>query len=104
MPYRLEYFDAPKDLSIKVYAELPDGYSEVKFGLGYKEADLNSEHWGEGKEFSMYYCSHCDGWIYGEPHKYHIDTLRPEQLAGRRGDEYFCRRCGERVGFWGTVS
>ena len=62
------------------------------------------EYFGEGMEHYAYYCGNCKGWIMGEPNDYYINNLAPEHLAGRRGHDYYCRRCGENVGFSGIVS
>lgn len=105
MPYKQVWFDASKDENIEVYRDLPPEYHERKFGLwGVKQAELNVEYWKDDKELWMYECHHCNGWIKGEPNKYEINTLRPSQLAGRQGTEFYCRRCGNQIGFMGIMS
>lgn len=76
MPYRMQWTPAPKDESLIVHKEKPEGRS--------------------------YKCRYCDGWIEGQPNRYKIDTLA--LLAGRRGTEEYCRRCGQKIRFFGVIS
>lgn len=101
MPYVQHYVPAPKNMDLKVYPDLPGGYVEERIWLihGYREARKS------GSFDTMYFCDlDCKGWIEGEPNDYPVNTLEPEHLAGRRGREYFCRRCGRQIAFIGLMS
>jgi hypothetical protein len=99
MPYRQVWEPAPKDFTVEVLPELPEGYKELN-GIAagfYKEAVNRKDIFD-----NFYYCKRCGGWIKGKPNSYKVDTLAP--LSGRRGTEYYCRRCGEEIGFTGVMS
>jgi len=100
MPYRQSWFDAPKNMSLTVHKELPDGIPEQKLSFGTREA------WGtvNGEFKTFHFCRYCGGWIEGHANQYEVNTLNASQLSGRQGTEYHCQRCGERIGFMGMVS
>jgi hypothetical protein len=97
MPYHLVWEPAPKDESLTVFKELPDGYEKHSlsiFGFDEVHKGLNT----------MYFCYHCNGWIEDYPNTFSINTLNSSRLAGRCGTEFFCRRCGKEIGFIGMMS
>ena len=49
-----------------------------------------------------YFCPVCNGWIPCDPYRHEVNTLAP--LAGRKGTEFYCRRCGGEIGFSGVMS
>lgn len=102
MPYRMVYEEPPKDPSLPVITELPEGYKEPELRwAGYREARHEARPYG----MKVYYhCPHCKGWLEGHPNGYGVNTLDTSRLAGRRGTEYFCKRCGWEVGFSGIMS
>lgn len=102
MPYRNQWFDAPKDMSLTVHKELPEGVEEGRFAFvrNMREASGMS---GD-KYLFFYFCKRCGGWIEGHANEYSVNTLNPSQLSGRRGTEYFCCRCGEQIAFNGMMS
>ena len=114
MPYRLQWYDAPSDFSIKVLLRdkdnPPKGYHTTPYlSRGYPEATIDPAVIEKAEDLDhrvlMYYhCPHCEGWIAGEPNQYHENTLVAGQLGGRSGDVYYCRRCGHEIGFVGMVS
>lgn len=99
MPYRTIWEPAPKDMSLHVLSELPDGYSTGNYSLlsmiGIREAR-------KGFTENMYFCDRCNGWIKGYPNEYKVDNLG--LLSGRHGTEYYCLRCGHEMGFMGVMS
>lgn len=102
MPYSLHYEPAPSDMSLPVLKELPDGVTEESFTLGVvREASgkPTEEGWPH-----YHFCPHCNGWIEGYPNEFPVNTFAPQHLAGRKGTEYFCRRCGHEIGFLGLMS
>jgi len=101
MPFRprYEHFEFPKLLDLPVFKEPPEG-AEEGFSMGFKS--LRSRH---PKPFrSWHFCHHCAGWIEGEPHENRVNTLDGSRLSGRRGTEFFCRRCAKEIGFSGLMS
>ena len=101
MPYRMVYEPAPKNMELLVYPDLPKEYAEQPHWL------TIPFRWARHTETyeEMYFCDHdCKGWIEGNPNKYHVNTLEPEHLAGRRGEEFYCRRCGRQIAFVGLMS
>jgi len=104
MPFRQQYFPAPQDRSLPVYHDLPPEYVASRF-LDSHNATIKAEHYGEGKEQFMHYCRYCLGWIPGQANEFPINTMSHRHpLGGRQGTEYYCRRCGEQIGFSGIVS
>lgn len=101
MPWRQEWFDAPKNTQLTVYKELPIGITERGWQLtSLKEAT----GYIDGKFKTFHFCYHCGGWIEGHANQYEVNTLSPNQLAGRQGIEYFCLRCGDHIAFDGMMS
>lgn len=101
MPYKLVHFDAPKDMTLPVFSSLPEGFVEERDVL------LTVNRIAQNGMFPrsfMYHCHWCDGWIQGEPNEFKVNTLESEHLAGRRGIEYYCCRCGREIGFSGMMS
>lgn len=102
MPYHQVYTPAPKDFSIEVVQELPEGIVEQhRSFLGHLR-----EARGEGKRWlEVYtYCRHCKGWVKAASNMYSINTLDTRSLSGRNGQEYYCARCGEQLAFLGMMS
>jgi hypothetical protein len=93
IPYKMRWVPAPKDEMLNVLQEIPEGLLDSL----YRQYGIV-----EDKFVCFHKCKKCGGWIEGEPTEYHIDTLRP--LSGRRGTEYYCRRCGHQIGFIGMMS
>lgn len=99
MPYRMVYEPAPKHLSMPVLKALPDGIHELRFSFnGIREASGMVDDHIENYHF----CPRCGGWIEGSVNEYEVNTMGP--LSGRQGTEYYCRRCGEEIGYIGAVS
>lgn len=100
MPFIQRWVPAPKDESLPVFAELPPGRIEKRSSawLGFKRIYVENVFY--------YYCDRtCSGWIQGrKPNMFSINTLSPERLAGRRGRQFYCCRCGEQIGFIGVRS
>lgn len=98
MPWQQRWVPAPKNKSLPVLKELPPGQQRVQDSWlgGAKTGYVNGEpyHW----------CDRCGGWIEGEANEYSVNTLNSSMLCGRRGKEYYCRRCGEEIGFMGMRS
>lgn len=102
MPWKQTYEPAPKDMSLVVLKELPEGvtehqelFSRIKTAAGKPSA----EGWPH-----YYFCRYCGGWIEGYPNEYRVNTMDSYRLSGRRGTESHCIRCGEQIGFSGMVS
>ncbi len=103
MPYRQVYFDAPKDESLPVYKELPEGYTGRRSIFGVKEA--HRAHYDDpGAPYALHWCDRCGGWIPSNAECFQENTLAPHMLAGRSGHTYYCRRCGREVAFIGIMS
>lgn len=102
MPYRHQWFDAPKDTSLSVLKSLPSDVSEDRLNdlFNLKQA----AGYVDGQYKTFHFCPHCGGWIEGHANQYEVNTLNSGHLAGRRGTEFFCCRCGERIGFFGMMS
>jgi hypothetical protein len=105
MPWKQVYVPPPQDMSLRVWHknELPPNVRFETIGLGFRqfeEASLITDtvwlHW--------YECRHCNGWIEGYANQYSVNTLDSSRLAGRRGTEWYCRRCGEQIAFLGMMS
>ncbi len=102
MPWTQHWFDAPKDMSLTVHKELPEGITEgapftfagVKEATGYVDKGYKTFH----------FCDRCGGWIEGYANQFEVNNLNSNMLAGRKGTEYFCRRCGTEIGFFGLMS
>ena len=93
------WIDPPTHKNLPVLSELPPGFYEVVRSLGPRisRSQINFEE--------MHFCdSGCNGWIPGEATEFRVNTLEPEHLAGRRGTEYYCRRCGGHLAFIGIMS
>jgi hypothetical protein len=93
MPYEMRWVPVPKDETLEVHQEIPQGLMD----WGYHRAGFVN-----GQYFQFHECKKCGGWITGRPAEYRIDTLGP--LCGRKGIEYYCRRCGYQIGFDGWMS
>jgi hypothetical protein len=94
MPYIQQWIPAPIDKSIPVLEEMPEGAREFSTGLSYRICHV--------KGIEYHYCPECKGWIEGSPNEFKVDTLAP--LVGRRGIEYYCKRCGYELAFIGIMS
>lgn len=102
MPYRQEYFEAPKNLSLPVHKELPDGVEEGRLSFIHNLKEASG--YIDGHYVWFHFCKRCGGWIEGQPNGYEVNTLSSHQLSGRRGTEYHCCRCGEQIAFSGIMS
>lgn len=91
MPYRLEYFDSPQNMHLKVYHELPDGY--VKNPNIDFEAWLQPEYYWMGRPIVLHYCEHCKGWVEG----------MFARLLCKEGEKCCCRRCGRTLYIKGRI-
>ena len=107
MPYIQEWVEPKKSLKLKVHIELPSGYLEVdknsSISRQYRMASIGGEPFAIPDK-SLHFCDKCNGWINGWPNDYEINTLDGRRLAGRRGTEYHCARCGHKIGFFGMMS
>jgi hypothetical protein len=106
MPYREVWYPAPTNESLPVLSELPTGYEEDRWRMGARQATarfgLDGHPHFEAKPRAYHYCHRCGGWVPGEPYTSEVSNLGP--LSGRKGTEYYCRRCGKEIGFVGMVS
>ncbi len=102
MPYKIAWVEPDKNLNLKVYPYLPDGYVERKELLfqQYRYATLRVDSTLE----SVHYCPECNGWVEGDCNKYEVNTLDGRRLSGRRGTDFHCARCGYKLGFFGMMS
>lgn len=104
MPWKQVYEPAPKDMSLKVWREneLPDGTIIETEDLfrNFRAANL----WLDDQLQHWYECRHCGGFIEGHYNQYEVNTLNSYRLSGRKGIEYYCRRCGEQIAFNGWMS
>ncbi len=102
MPFRQQWFDAPKDMSLTVHKNLPEGVFEDQFRF----LDYLKEAHGyvDGRHVVFHFCKRCGGWIEGHANQYEVNTLNSGRLSGRRGTEYYCCRCGEQIAFSGLMS
>lgn len=114
MPFKMKYVEPSKNPKLESWEELPKGYKESSIRLaGYRIASKVCEveilEAIREMPFMLYYCKGnvlqdlpgC-GWVEGTPNDYKINTLAP--LAGRRGTEYYCAKCGAKIGFIGVIS
>jgi hypothetical protein len=114
MPYRQIWVEPDKNPRLESWEELPKGYVESSIRLGgYRNASkvMEIEVLEALREmpFMLYYCEGdtiqdlpgC-GWVEGRPNEYKINTLGP--LSGRRGVEFYCAKCGAKMGFRGAIS
>jgi hypothetical protein len=96
MPYRKQWFDAPKDMNLKVYQSCPEGYGEYSIGI-------TLFHFGVSPSGKLAYrCRWCEGWIIGKPSEYEENTI--EVLSGRKGWASYCIRCGKEIDFFGECA
>lgn len=103
MPYRQVYEPAPKDMNLPVIkeGELPAGVEEKRWTL----SSLREAAGMVGDEYLVFhFCHWCKGWIPGHANEYRVNTLDSSRLAGRQGQEYYCKRCGQEIGFSGLMS
>lgn len=97
--------DMPKNMSLEVLADLPADYVEIDSPIA--DPYRHAARYHDERHISLdilTYCHWCKGWIAGEPNWRKINTLEPEFLAGRKGVEYHCQRCGQPIAFFGMVS
>jgi hypothetical protein len=104
MPWKLHFEEAPKNLNLTVYKELPLGLVIKSDWLRSFKIAGKPTPGGWVSETHCYCNRDCQGWIEGIPNEYKVNTLAPHQLAGRQGTEYYCLRCGEQIAFFGVVS
>lgn len=98
----------PKDLKkIKVIPgsekEIPPGFAPYFLCMG-SGSVLRSADEGKPDEEAefLHFCPSCMGWVEGKPDMLREDTSGP--LCGRKGTSTSCRRCGRKIGFFGSVS
>lgn len=100
MPYKSEWFDAPKNMSVQVFKDLPENYiEEPRYFLN------KSFRIAKTAKYSFaYFCNHkeCKGWILELPNEYEENTIGI--LSGRKGTVFYCVRCGNEIGFEGMYS
>lgn len=102
--YNAEYFEFPKNMSLSVHKELPEGF-EVRSIFGDWEAwKVSTRDNPGGKLLFLTKCHHCGGWVEGRAHEHRIDNLDGSRLCGRRGKEYYCPRCAKEIHFSGMMS
>jgi hypothetical protein len=97
MPWKYEWFDAPKNPDLPVQKQLPPGARQWHFLYEFQAIDPAGEvhHWT--------LCKHCEGWIPAKVNEYPVNTLDDNRKTGRKGTEYYCPRCGKEIHFSGTV-
>ena len=104
MPWKQVWEPSPSDLNMPVLTELPEGVNEQSNHwtsmVGLREANGRID--GEWVTFT--HCNYCKGWIKGGAFESQVNTLDSRRLAGRQGTEYYCRRCGHELAFFGMVS
>lgn len=89
-------------MSLTVHKELPAGVVEhVPLFGGLREARGTA---ADGVYHMFHYCARCGGWIEGNANTYHENTHMPHMLAGRKGETYYCKRCGREIAFVGIMS
>lgn len=101
MPFKQVWFDAPKDMSIQVFKDLPEGYTEEDKGFFAQSFRI-----AKTEKYSFaYFCNHkeCKGWILKLPNEYEENTI-DGFLSGRKGTAFYCVRCGNEIGFEGMYS
>lgn len=103
--YRPEHFEFPKNMSLPVFKELPEGF-EIRSFFGEWEAwnRPNFQNPSKEKLRILTKCHHCGGWVEGRAHKHHVNNLDGSRLCGRRGTEYYCPRCANEIHFSGMMS
>jgi len=94
MPYEQHWIPAPKDMSLPVRKDIPEGVEQN--WLGYRSVT-------KGGLVRWYHCHYCDGWIEGHPSDYEVNN-NLGSLGGREGTEYYCKRCGEEIAFFGKMA
>lgn len=101
MPYRQVYEPEPKDPTLEVVTELPDGITEQRsMSFRLREARGSGDRY-----FEVYtYCSDCGGWVKSQSNMYTVNNLNSRALAGRSGMEYYCVRCAKQLAFHGIMS
>lgn len=102
MPYRNQWSDAPKDMSLPVLKELPEGVAEGRLAFIHNLKEASG--YVDGHYVFYTFCKRCGGWIEGHANSFSVNTLNSSQLSGRKGTEYFCCRCGEQIAFMGMMS
>jgi hypothetical protein len=102
MPYRNQWFDAPKDTSLIVHKELPEGVEVDRLSFIHNLREASG--YVNGRYTFFTFCKRCGGWIEGHANEYEVNTLNSSRLSGRRGTEYHCCRCGEQIAFMGMMS
>lgn len=100
MPFQMVWVPAPNNMNLPVLVDLPEDFRKIEMFSEVKEAD----GYIDGKYTVFYYCMFCKGWIEGHANEYHVDDLHAHVLAGRRGFEYYCKRCGKEIAFSGVMS
>lgn len=105
MPWKQVYVPPPQDMSLRVWHknELPPNVRFETIGLGFRQF-AEATVFGHDTFQHWYECRHCNGWIEGYANQFDVNTLDSSRLAGRRGTEWYCRRCGEQIAFIGLMS
>lgn len=89
MPYQTIFIPAARDQSLPLLPDLPSFAALRPLDFD----DLTEAHGRtpDGNMHHFYSCPCCKGWIEGVPSVY--------PLPDKRGKEFCCIRCGERIGF-----
>jgi hypothetical protein len=98
MPIEYVGKPAPKNMSLAISQELPDGFVENYVWSFVKQLRMANN----SKSELIYFCHsrECNGWILGEPMENEEYTI----LSGRDGTAYYCCRCGYEISFVGRIS
>jgi len=93
VPFEYVWKPAPKNLSLLVSQELPDGFVENYIWSFVRKIRVASN----SKDELAYFCDSkvCNGWILGEPMENEEYTI----LSGRNGTAHYCSRCGDEISF-----
>jgi hypothetical protein len=93
MPFEYVWKAAPRDLSLPLSQELPEGFVENYVWSFIRQIRMA----GNNRYESAYYChsKECNGWIFGAP----LENEEYAILAGREGTAYYCGRCGHEISF-----
>ena len=98
MPFEYVWKPAPKNMSLPVSQELPDGFVE-----NYVWSFVKQIRVANNRKYELAYFCHseeCHGWISGEP----MENEEYTKLSGRDGTAHYCCRCGHEISFVDRLS
>jgi hypothetical protein len=98
MPFEYVWKPAPKNMSLAVSQELPDGFVE-----NYVWSFVKQFRVANNSKYELAYFCHskeCHGWILGGPMENEEYTI----LSGRDRTAYYCWRCGHGISFVDRLS